>query len=79
MSHFLQPHEPQYAMLHCPSLPPSLFKLMSIESVMPANHLILSSPSLPALNLYQHQGFFQPVSCSHQVAEVLELQHQPLK
>ena len=29
---------------------------MSIESVMPSNHLILSSPSPPALNLSQHQG-----------------------
>ena len=35
----------------------SLLKLMSIESVMPFNHLILSSPS-PALNLSQHQGLF---------------------
>ena len=34
----------------------SLLKLMSIESLMPSNHLILSSPS-PALNLSQHQGF----------------------
>ena len=32
----------------------SLLKLMSIELVMPSNHLILSSPS-PALNLSQHQ------------------------
>ena len=38
----------------------SLLKLMS-ESVMPPNHLILSSPSLPAFNLSQHQGSF-PVS-----------------
>jgi len=29
----------------------SLPKLMSIDLVMPSNHLILSSPSLPALNL----------------------------
>ena len=37
----------------------------------------LSSPS-PALNLSQHQGLFQWVSSSHQVAKVLEfqLQHQ---
>ena len=34
-------------------------KPMSIESVMPSNHLILSSPSPPALNLSQHQGLFQ--------------------
>ena len=37
----------------------SLFKLMSIKSVMPSNHLILlSSTSLPAFNLSQHQGLF---------------------
>ena len=29
----------------------SLLKLMSIKSVMPSNHLILSSPSAPAFNL----------------------------
>jgi len=34
----------------------SLFKLMSIESVMPSNHLILSSPSPPAFNLSQYQS-----------------------
>ena len=36
----------------------------------------LSSPSPPALNLSQHQGLFQWVSSSHQVARVLEFQHQ---
>ena len=36
----------------------------------------LSSPSLPAFNLSQHQGLFQWVSSSHQVAKVLELQFQ---
>ena len=38
----------------------------------------LSSPSLLALNLFQHQGLFKWVSSSHQVAKVLEfqLQHQ---
>ena len=38
----------------------------------------LSSPSPPAPNLSQHQGLFQWVSSSHQVAKVLEfqLQHQ---
>ena len=38
----------------------SLLRLMSIESVMPSNCLILSSPSPPALSLSQHQGL--PVS-----------------
>ena len=36
----------------------------------------LSSPSPPAFNLSQHQLLFQWVSSSHQVAKVLELQHQ---
>ena len=36
----------------------------------------LSPPSLPALNLSQHQGLFQWVSSSHQVAKGLELQLQ---
>ena len=38
----------------------------------------LSCPSPPAFNLSQHQGLFKWVSCSHQVAKVLEfqLQHQ---
>ena len=38
----------------------------------------LSFPSPPALNLSQHQGLFQWVSSSHQVAQVLkfQLQHQ---
>ena len=51
-------------------------KPMSIESVMPSNHLILSSPSPPALNLPQHQGLFKWVSSSHQMAKVLEFQLQ---
>ena len=36
----------------------------------------LSSPSLPAFNLSQHQGLFQRVNSLHQVAKVLELQLQ---
>ena len=36
----------------------------------------LSSPSLPAFNLSQHQGHLQWVSSLHQVAKVLELQLQ---
>ena len=36
----------------------------------------LSSLSPPAFNLSQHQGLFQWVSSSHQVAKVLELQLQ---
>ena len=56
----------------------SLLKLMSIELVIPSNHLILPSPSPPAFNLSHHQGLFNWISSSHQVAKVLEfqLQHQ---
>ena len=36
----------------------------------------LSCPSSPAFNLSQHQGLFQWVGSSHQVAKVLELQLQ---
>ena len=35
---------------------------MSIESVMPSNHLILLSPSPPAFHLSQREGLFQWVS-----------------
>ena len=54
----------------------SLLRLMFIGSVMPSNHLILCAPSPPAPNLSQHQGLFQWVSSSYQVAKVLELQSQ---
>ena len=51
---------------------------MSIESVMPSNHLILSSP-FTLFSLSQHQSLVKWVSSSHQVAKVLEfqLQHRP--
>ena len=44
----------------------SLLKLMSIEMVMPSNHLILCYPLLrtSAFNLSQHQGLFQWVDSS---------------
>ena len=51
----------------------SLLKLMSVESVMPSNHLILCHPLL--INLSQH-SLFQWVSSPYQVAKVLELQLQ---
>ena len=63
----------------------SLLKLMSIESVLPSNHLISSESLMTSnhvisfyscLQSFQHQGLFQWVDSSHQVAKVLELQHQ---
>ena len=46
------------------------------DAIQPSHPL--SSPSLPAFNLSQHQGLFKWISSSHQVAKVLEfqLQHQ---
>ena len=46
------------------------------DAIQPSHPL--SSPCPPALNLSRHQGLFQWVSSSHQVAKVLEfqLQHQ---
>ena len=44
------------------------------DAIQPSHPL--SSPSSPALNLSQHQGLFKWVSCSHQVAKVLEIQLQ---
>ena len=48
----------------------SLFKCMSIESLMPPHPLSPTFP--PAFNLSQQQGLFQWVSSSHQVAKVLD-------
>ena len=44
------------------------------DAIQPSHPL--SSPSLLAFYLSQHQGLFQGVSSSHQVAEVLEVQFQ---
>ena len=44
------------------------------DAIQPSHSL--SSPSPPAPNPSQHQGLFQWVNSSHQVAKVLELQLQ---
>ena len=58
----------------------SLLKLMSIELVMPSNHLILYRPLLLPPSISPRIRFFsnESVSSLHQVAEVLgfKLQHQ---
>ena len=56
----------------------SLLKLMSIQSVMPSNHLILRCPLLLLPSIFSRMSLFQRVSSSHQVPKVLEfwLQHQ---
>ena len=44
------------------------------DAIQPSH--LLSPASPPTFNLSQHQGLFQRVSSSHQVAKVLELQLQ---
>ena len=44
------------------------------DAIQPSHPL---SPSSPALNLYQYQGLFQWVSCSHQVAKLLTMYQKP--
>ena len=54
----------------------SLFKFVSIESVVSSNYIILCRPSPFAFNLSQHQGLLQWVGSLHQVAKLLEIQLQ---
>ena len=56
----------------------SLLKLMSIESVMPSNHLILCRLFLLLPSIFPSIRVFSNVSSLHQMAKVLEfqLQHQ---
>ena len=63
---------------HLPELAQTPVRWVS-DAIQPSHPL--SSPSLPALSLSQHQGLFQWISSSHQVAKVLEfqLQHQPFQ
>ena len=44
------------------------------DAIQPSHPLL--SPSPPAPNPSQHQGLFQWVNCSHEVAKILEFQHQ---
>ena len=70
-------HGLQYARLSCPSPTPGACSthVHWIGDPIQSSHPLLS-PSPPAFNLSQHQGLFQWVSSSHQVAKVLELRHQ---
>ena len=78
MSNFLWPHGLQHAGLPCPSPTPRAYsKSYPLSQWCHPTILSLSSPSPPALNLSQHQGFFQWVSSSHQVAEVWNFSVSP--
>ena len=55
----------------------SLFKLMSIESVMPSSHFILYHPLFLLLSVFPSiRAFSSESALCHQVAKVLELQLQ---
>ena len=54
----------------------SPLKLMSIESVMPSNHLILCRPLFLLPAIFPSIRVFSRVNSSHQVAKVLDLQLQ---
>ena len=62
MSESLQPHEPQHARPPCPSPTASLPRPMSIELVMPSNHLILCRPFLflpsifPSIRVFSNES-----------------------
>ena len=77
MSDSLWRHGPQHARIPSFTISQNLLRLMSIESMMPSNSLILCCPhSPPALSHSQYQDLFQWVSSSKQVTKVLELEHQ---
>ena len=68
VSDFFWPHGLQHSRSLCPSL---LLKFAQVhahcicDAIQPSHPLILFSPSV--LNLSQHQGYFQWISCSYQM------------
>ena len=73
VSDSLWPHGLQHARLPCPSV--FLGACSKSRPLSQPSHSLMS-PFPPALISPQHQGLFQWVSSSHQVAKVLELQLQ---
>ena len=79
VSDALQPHGLQHTRPPCPSPTPGVY-----SNPCPSSwwcHLTISSSVVPfssCLQSFQHQGLFQRIGSSHQVAKVLEfqLQHQ---
>ena len=68
VSDFLRPHGLQHQASLSITNSESLLKLMSIELVMPSNHLILCCP------LFFPPSIFPSIRVSHQLAKVLEFQ-----
>ena len=70
-----KPHGLQYTRLPCSSpLTTQSHVLWVSDTIQPS--LPLSSPSPPAFNHFQHQGFFKWVSSSNQGTKLLEFQLQ---
>ena len=71
VSNSLRSHGLQHARLPCPSPSPGACSNSHVyrigDAIQPSHPLV---PSPPAFNLSQHQGLFQGVSSSHQVAKV---------
>ena len=65
MSNSLWPHGLQHTRLPCPSLTPVSIKLMSIEMVMPSNHLILCHPLLLLPSIFPITRVFSNESALH--------------
>ena len=81
VSDSLRPHGPQQARLPCPLPTAGVYSnSCPLSQWCHPNISSFASPS-PTFNLSQHQGLFQWVCSSHQVAKVLEfqLQHQSLQ
>ena len=74
-SNSLWPYELKHTRFPCPSLSPGVCS-NSIESVMLFKHLILCCPFSSCSQPFPASGSLQGVSCLHQVAKLLELQHQ---
>ena len=80
----LWPHGLQHASLPCPSLSPGVCSNLRLSQGCPLSqwcHPTISSSvtlfsSCPQPIPEKHQGLFPWVGSSHQVAKVLELQHQ---
>ena len=79
VSDSLQPHESQLTRPPCPSPTPGDYSnSCPLSRWCPQPSHPLSSPSPPAPNPSQHQGLFQRVNSSYEVAKVLgfQLQHE---
>ena len=71
VSDSLWPHEMQHARPSCPSNSQSFPKLMSIESVMPSNHLILCHPLLLLPSIFHSIKVWLCIFCVFNKFEIL--------